>query len=66
VDNSAKLERILGPGWETLTARQVEERARELEKVSTFAWKVAHSMREHQASTAGAVLHVSTNGDSGG
>ena len=56
MESTAKLERILGPGWETFTAKQVEERAEELQRVSNFAWAVARSMREHQASTAGAVL----------
>jgi hypothetical protein len=56
VDATAKLERILGPGWETMTSRQVEERARELERVLNFAWSLVHRMYEQHASTAGAVL----------
>jgi hypothetical protein len=56
VESTAKLQRILGPGWETFTVRQVEERAAELERVSKFAWAVAYSMRGHHAPTAGAVL----------
>ena len=41
------------------------QRAAELEKVTRFAWSVAYSMRECQASTAGAVLQLAhRNGDS--
>jgi hypothetical protein len=56
VDATAKLERILGPEWEKVTSRQVEERARELERVSNFAWSLVHRMYERHASNAGAVL----------
>ncbi len=66
MDSAAKLERILGPGWETMTSRQVEERAQELEQVSNFAWALVHRMYEQHAPNAGSILHVSTNGDSGG
>jgi hypothetical protein len=56
VDATAKLERILGPKWETMTSRQVEERPRELERVSNFAWSLVRRMYEQHASNAGAVL----------
>ena len=60
----AKLERILGPGWETLTARQVEARAIELGRISDFAWALVHSMYERRAPNAGSVLVLAqSNGD---
>ncbi len=44
--------------------RQVEERARELERANNFAWAVLSSMREQQAQTAGSVLELAhPNGD---
>jgi hypothetical protein len=65
VDSAAKLERILGPGWETFTTRQVEARACELERANNFAWAVLSSMRAQHAETAGSVLQLAhTNGDS--
>jgi hypothetical protein len=65
VDSAAQLERVLGPGWETYTTRQVEERARELERATTFAWAVANSMRERQAATVRNVSQLTAmNGDS--
>ena len=64
MDAAAKLERILGPGWETYTTQQVEERARELGRATDFAWAVANSMRARQAVTVGNVLQLTlTNGD---
>jgi len=56
----AKLDRILGPNWPTLSVKQVEQRAEELTQVSNFAWLVAQSMRERQAPNAGAVLVLQT------
>jgi len=55
VDTAAQLAPILGPGWETYTARQVEESARELEPATNFVWAVADSMRVRHAETAGSV-----------
>jgi hypothetical protein len=51
MDSAAKRERILG---QTFTAAQVTERARELERVTAFVWKVKTAMRVHHA----AVLNV--------
>ena len=65
MDAAAKLERILGPGWETFSASQVEDRARELERATNFAWAVVDSMRVRHAETVGSVLQPAPmNGDS--
>jgi hypothetical protein len=58
VDSAAKLERILGPGWETLTGPQVTARARELEQETAFVWQVQRAMWRQQAATVGAVFSV--------
>src|SRR5579864_235727 len=58
VDTATQLERVLGPGWEAYTRGQVEERARELEGATNFAWAVVDSMRVRHAETVGGVLHV--------
>ena len=64
MDSAAKLERILGPGWETFTTSQVEQRARELERANTFAWALVDSMRAQQAATVSSVLQLAhPNGD---
>jgi hypothetical protein len=56
VQAEAKLERILGADWETLTQEQVKARAFELERVTNFLWVLSASMSEHHAATVGAVL----------
>ena len=64
MDAAAKLERVLGPGWETLTTSEVEQRARELERANDFAWAVLSSMRAQEAPTVGSVLQLAhVNGD---
>ena len=56
MDTAAQLERVLGPGWQTYTTRQVEDRARELERATNFAWALVDSMRTRHAETVGSVL----------
>jgi hypothetical protein len=58
MDSAARLEQILGPDWQTLTAAQVTERARELGQFAAFTWKVKTAMRLHHAPTVGDVLHL--------
>jgi len=63
VDTAAQLAPILGPEWETYTARRVEERACELERETNFAWAVVDSMRVRLAESAGSVLQPTPAND---